>query len=43
MTSTATGSGMLVKRALASKDTKVSLGATFSSLRDLDTSLLPFD
>ena len=40
MTSRASGTGMLVKKALASKDTKTSSRATFYSLRDLANPLL---
>ena len=40
MTSRATGAEILVKRALTSKDTRVSSGATFSSFRDLANPLL---
>ena len=40
MTSSATGTGILVKKALTSKDTKVSSGATFCSLRDLANPLI---
>ena len=40
MASRTAGTGMLMKRALPSRDTKVSSGATLCSLRDLANPLL---